>query len=156
MAFFKGRETYSVDDKGRVSIPARMRKCMAPGVETFVLTRGLDDDPCIFAYPTDEWRSIEEGLKGLNQFNGQERFFLRMMLSWADEASLDGQSRIMLPKNLVEFARIERSALIVGAMDHIEIWNPEIFDSYLNARAESYEQVAASVMGARTDGMAKG
>ena len=148
MSFFKGREIYSVDAKGRVNIPAKMRKSMSPDAsETFVVTRGPDDEPCIYAYPLDEWRKFEENLKGLNQFNEQDRFFVRTLLYWADEVAFDGQFRIMIPKALMDFTRIEKNALILGAMDHIEIWNPEIFETYMSARTESYANVAASVMG---------
>jgi MraZ protein len=148
MSFFKGREIYSVDAKGRVNIPAKMRKSMSPDAsETFVVTRGPDDEPCIYAYPLDEWRKFEENLKGLNQFNEQDRFFVRTLLYWADEVTFDGQFRIMIPKALIDFTRIEKNALILGAMDHIEIWNPEIFETYMSARTESYANVAASVMG---------
>ena len=148
MSFFKGREIYSVDAKGRVNIPAKMRKSMSPDAnDTFVVTRGPDDEPCIYAYPLDEWRKFEENLKGLNQFNEQDRFFVRTLLYWADEVAFDGQFRIMIPKALMDFTRIEKNALILGAMDHIEIWNPEIFETYMSARTESYANVAASVMG---------
>jgi MraZ protein len=150
MSFFKGRELYSVDAKGRVNVPAKMRKNIAPEAnDTFVVTRGPDDDPCIFAYPLDEWKKFEENLKQLNQYNEKERFFLRTLLSWADDVTLDSQFRISIPKMLLDFAGIEKSALILGAMDHIEIWNPELFENYLTTRKESYAAVAASVMGVR-------
>ncbi len=150
MSFFKGRELYSVDAKGRVNVPAKMRKNIAPEAnDTFVVTRGPDDDPCIFAYPLDEWKKFEENLKQLNQYNEKERFFLRTLLSWADDVTLDSQFRIMIPKMLLDFAGVEKSALILGAMDHIEIWNPELFENYLTTRQESYAAVAASVMGVR-------
>ena len=150
MSFFKGRENYSVDDKGRVAIPAKMRKSMSPeAADTFVVTRGPDEDPCIYVYPLDEWKKMEAQLAGLNQYNGRDRFFVRTLLYWADELVLDKQHRVMIPKALLEFAKIDKNALIIGAMDHIEIWNPEIFDSYLNKRDESYADVAERVMGGR-------
>lgn len=150
MSFFKGRETYSVDDKGRLSIPAKMRKSLSPeAADTFVVTRGPDDDPCIYVYPMDEWKRIEEGLKRLNQYSERDRFFLRTLLFWAEEAIFDKQYRIMVPKPLLEFASISRTALILGAMDHIEFWNPEIFDTYLGRQQQSYAAVAEQVMGAQ-------
>ena len=148
MSFLKGRETYSVDDKGRVAVPAKMRKSLSPeAADTFVVTRCPDEAACIYAYPLDEWRKMEGRLSGLNQYNDQDRFFLRTLLYWADELSLDKQHRMMIPKALVEFAGIEKSALMIGAMDHIEIWNPEIFESYLSGQNLSYAEVAESVMG---------
>lgn len=152
MSFFKGRELYSVDSKGRVNVPAKMRKSMAPEAnDTFVITRGPDDDPCIYAYPMDEWKKFEENLKQLNQFNERERFFLRTLLYWADEVTLDKQFRITLPKSLLDFTQIEKEALILGAMDHLEIWEPKVFDSYLSRKTESYASVAESVMGLRRE-----
>jgi len=152
MSFSKGREVYSVDEKGRVAIPAKMRRSLSPDAhDTFVITRGPDEDPCIYAYPLDEWRGIEEGLKRLNQYSEQDRFFVRTLLYWADEAVLDKQFRISIPKSLLDFASIGRNALILGAMDHIEIWNPEIFDKYLSRQSQSYAAVAASVMGERRE-----
>ncbi len=152
MSFFKGREIYSVDDKGRVSIPAKMRKTLSPDAnDSFVVTRGPDDDPCIYAYPQDEWRKVEDMLKQLNHYNDRDRYFVRTLLYWADEVSLDKQHRIMLPKPLIEFTQIDKSALILGSMDHIELWNPEIFESYLNKRTESYSSVAQVVMGGGPD-----
>jgi MraZ protein len=148
MSFFKGREQFSVDDKGRVNVPAKMRKNLAPEAnDTFVVTRGPDDEPCIYAYPLDEWKRFEENLQQLNQYDEKDRFFLRALLYWADEVTLDKQWRIMIPKSLLEFSKIDKGALLLGAMDHIEIWNPEIFENYLNKREESYAAVAASVMG---------
>ncbi len=148
MSFFKGREIYSVDAKGRVNLPAKMRKSLAPeAAETFVVTRGPDDEPCIYAYPLDEWRKFEENLKGLNQFQERDRFFVRTLLYWADEVALDKQWRIMIPKPLLDFTRIEKTALILGAIDHIEIWDPQIFETYLGKRSDSYASVAESVMG---------
>lgn len=150
MSFFKGSELYSVDAKGRISLPAKMRKNLAPEAnDTFVVTRGPDDEPCIYAYPLDEWRKFEESLKALNQFQERDRFFVRTLLLWADEITLDNQARISIPKGLVDFTGIDKTALIIGAIDHVEIWKPETFDNYLNGRTESYANVAQSVMGLR-------
>ncbi|MCX7937655.1 MAG: division/cell wall cluster transcriptional repressor MraZ [Chlorobi bacterium] len=145
MSGFKGQETYSVDAKGRVNIPAKMRRALLPEAqETFVLTRGTDR--CIVAYPLNEWRRYEEQFAQLNQYDERHRFFLRMILSWCEEVELDPQQRIAIPRRLLEFAGIEGKVTIVGMMDHIELWNPEGFGQYLSSYGESYEQVAATVM----------
>jgi MraZ protein len=145
MSIFKGQETYSIDDKGRVNVPTKMRKSIQPEAgDTFVLTRGVDK--CIVAYPMNEWKKYEEKFSTLNQYNEKDRFFLRMILSWSEEVEMDGQQRVSLPKRLREFAGIESKATIVGMIDHIEFWQPEEFDKYLNAQTESYEDVAAKVM----------
>ncbi|MFP4543727.1 MAG: division/cell wall cluster transcriptional repressor MraZ [Bacteroidota bacterium] len=145
MAFFKGQELFSIDNKGRVNIPAKMRKALSPDAnDTFIITRGTDK--CIYAYPMDEWKKYEEKLENLNQYDSQNRFFLRKLLMWSDEATLDGQQRISVPKKLLEFAGIKNKVMIVGMVDRIELWDPEEFDKYLSEHDESYEDVAAQVM----------
>lgn len=145
MAFFKGQEIYSIDAKGRVNIPAKMRKGISPEAnDTFAMTRGLDK--CIEAYPLDEWRKYEEKFEQLNQYDPLKRFFLRTVLMWVEEITMDGQQRISVPKKLLEFAGIDKQVVIVGMGNHIELWNPEEFDNYLSSHKESYEEVAPQVM----------
>lgn len=145
MAFFKGQETYSIDGKGRVNIPSKMRKSVSPEAkDTFALTRGMEK--CIVAYPLDEWRKYEERFEKLNQYDAKNRYFLRMLLMWSEEVSLDASQRIGLPKKLLDFAGIQGKVKIVGMADHIEFWDPDCFDAYLNEYDEPYETVAATVM----------
>ncbi len=145
MSFFKGQETYSIDNKGRVNVPSKMRKSMAPEAkDTFVITRGTEE--CIVAYPLDEWKKYEEKLQNLNQFDEKNRFFLRTILMWSEEVNLDSQQRISVPKKLLDFAGIDGKTTIVGMVDRIELWNPEKFEAYLLSSTESYESVAAKVM----------
>ena len=144
MAFFKGQETYSIDSKGRVNIPAKMRKSISPDAnDTFAVTRGLDK--CITAYPIDEWKKYEERFGNLNQYDEKNRYFLRMLLMWSEEVGLDAQQRISLPRKLMDFAGIDGKVMIVGMGDHIEFWNPEEFETYLSKYDDSYEKVAEQV-----------
>lgn len=150
MAGFKGQAEYSVDDKGRVALPAKMRRDLSPDAkETFVATRGLEQ--CVSLYPLDVWEQVEAKIQGLNSFQSETRAFTRNLLMWAEEITLDGQSRISLPKSLIEFADLQMGggskALFIGALDHIEIWNPEVFDAYLNQQPDNYETIAERVMG---------
>lgn len=145
MAFFKGQETYSIDAKGRVSVPAKMRRSIAPDANnTFTITRG--QDKCVVAYPMDEWKKYEDRFQELNQYDAKNRYFLRMILSWSEEVSIDGQQRISIPKKLSEFANIDKKVTIVGVGDHLELWNPEEYEKYLGGYEESYEDIAAKVM----------
>ncbi|WP_337864467.1 division/cell wall cluster transcriptional repressor MraZ [Ignavibacterium sp.] len=145
---FKGQFTYSIDNKGRISIPAKLRKHISPEAnDTFVMTRGLSS--CIDLYPMDEWLKIEEKLLQLNSFSESEARFLRMISQYASEDKMDSQARILIPQNLSEYAKIENEVLILGALRKIEVWNPKIFENYLNSSPESYEEIAAKVMASR-------
>lgn len=146
MATFKGQAEYSVDSKGRVAIPAKMRSALSPAAKsTFTMTRGFEK--CVFLYPLDVWEHIEDQIGGLNMYSRQSRDFVRTILMWADEVALDGQGRVSLTRPLIEFAGISEKALIIGALDHIEIWDPESFASYVNGQSDDYVTLAERVMG---------
>ncbi len=148
MTGFKGQAAYSVDTKGRVAIPAKMRSALNPEAKnTFTITRGFEK--CVFLYPLDHWAEMENEMRGLNMYNRESRNFLRTILMWADEVTLDGQGRVTLSKSLMEFAGISPggSALIIGALDHIEIWDPDTFDRYVSDHVDEYDSLAERVMG---------
>ena len=141
---FRGQFLYSVDSKGRVSIPAKLRRHVAPDAnDTFVMTQGTAT--CIDIYPLDQWNQFEEKLLGLNPFKPNEAKFIRMILQFASEDKLDSQSRILIPQFLLEYAKIEKEVLILGALKKIELWNPKVFQEYLKQTPETYEQIAAEV-----------
>jgi len=142
---FKGQFTYSVDSKGRVSIPSKLRKFIsAESKDTVVMTRGTSK--CIDVYPLVEWQKFESKLENLNSFLPKDSRFIRIILQNAIEDSLDTQSRILIPQHLIEYAGIEKDVLILGALKKIEIWNPKTYSEYLSEAPETYEQIAAEVM----------
>ncbi len=146
MAGFKGQAEYSVDVKGRIAIPAKMRAALSPDAQgTFTLTKGFEQ--CIYAYPQDNWKLKEAEYSALNINNRNARHLVRMILMWAEEVSLDGQGRISLPKPLSEYAGIGEKALIIGAMDRIELWDPAAFEDYLKEQSIDQETLAEQVMG---------
>jgi MraZ protein len=146
MAGFKGQAEYSVDGKGRVAIPAKMRNALNPEAKgTFTVTRGFEK--CVFLYAQDHWARVEEQLSSLNTYKADARHFVRMVMMWAEEVSLDAQGRIGVPKQLLEFAGIDDRALIIGSLNHIEIWNPETFEAHLAEQAVEYDDLAEQVMG---------
>jgi MraZ protein len=142
---FKGQADYSVDSKGRVAIPAKMRNAMRPEAKGgFTITRGFEN--CIFLYPLDRWAEMEAEIEELNPYSKKARGFVRRIMMWAEEVTLDSQGRITVPKTLAEFAHLDGRALIIGAFDHIEIWDPDTFDAYLDDEDDDYETLAETVM----------
>jgi len=142
---FRGQYTYSVDSKGRLSIPAKLRRQLSPEAnDTFVMTQGTA--LCIDVYPMDQWQHFEQKLIDLNPFNPQEAKFIRMILQHATEDKLDSQSRILIPPNLLEYAKIGKEVLVLGALKKIELWNPKTYKEYLEQSSETYEEIAAKVM----------
>ncbi|MFA6571514.1 MAG: division/cell wall cluster transcriptional repressor MraZ [Bacteroidota bacterium] len=148
MTFFKGMGTCSMDEKGRINIPARMRKSLNPSAnDCFVVTRGVDK--CIEAYPMDVWVIKEENFNKLNQYNPQNRNFLRKVLMWSEEVSLDPQQRIAIPKKLQLFAGIHSKVTVVGMGDHLELWDTDLFENKIDEDDEPYEVIAEKVMTAQ-------
>src|SRR5512145_481130 len=148
MAGFKGKYDYAIDSKGRINLPSKLKKHMNPEADgTFVVTRGLET--CLYLYPLDTWNVLEKDLtEKLNVYREQDRLFLRTLLMWVHEVTLDKQSRIMVPSELLGFAKIKTSVVLIGALDKIELWDAEELDKYLQRYADqSYEDVAARVMG---------
>jgi MraZ protein len=143
MAGFKGSFKYAVDQKGRVNIPAKFRK--SPGaLESYTLTRGLNG--CLYVYPTEEWDKIEEKLRTLLRNDPTNLYYLRATLTNTADVQMDNQGRITVPANLLKMAGLGKEVLINGALDRMEIWDPERFAKYIEECQESYEEVARKIL----------
>ena len=145
MSSFKGSYTYAVDEKGRVNLPAKLRKYLSPeSNDTFVVTRGFEK--CVFVYPVDEWNRLEQNLRNLSSYDPEHRRFIRTLLELASECQLDAQARLSIPQELREYASIGDDVRIIGTLDKIELWNPKVYDDYKSSQLESYEDIASRVM----------
>lgn len=146
MAGLKGQWEYSVDAKGRLALPAKLRRSIKPeGNDALTVTRGFE--PCLYVYPSYEWEKVESQLGELNTFQKKARTVMRTLLRWADDVTLDGQGRIALSKRHLDFAGITDRVIIVGMLDRIEIWSPEKFDEMDESQPFSYDDLAESVLG---------
>lgn len=134
---FIGEYQHTLDDKSRIIIPSKFREDL--GYE-FVMTKGLDD--CLFVYPKNEWKILEEKLKTLPLTSRDARAFIRFFFSGATECMLDKQGRVIVPANLREHAKIIRDAIIIGVSTRIEIWSKEEWESYNDDENLSYEKIA--------------
>lgn len=115
---FLGEYTYTLDDRGRIAIPARFREEFKAGL---VLARGMDR--CITAYPPGSWQRLTEQLEGLSFTRGDARRLQRAIYAGAFEAELDRQGRVLIPAPLREYAGIREEVAVVGANDHLELWD---------------------------------
>lgn len=143
---FLGSFNYTLDAKGRIAIPARLRKFISPEAnDTFVLTRG--SSKCINIYPMNYWKVlVESKLDKLNSFDPKDTKFMRLFLQEAAEDKFDSQSRLLVPKKLIDFAEIEKDIVILGMNKYIEVWNPKLYEEYLKEIEEPYETIAKEVM----------
>jgi MraZ protein len=145
MSSFKGTYRFSVDSKGRVNIPSKLRKSLSDEIKDyFVVTRGFDK--CVYVFPLDEWAKTEEELQKLSDYDSDDRLFSRLMYENATDVQLDSQARIVIPVELRQHANIEGDILIIGNRNKIELWNPKVYEDYKTKQTESYESVAGKVM----------
>jgi len=118
---FRGSSFHTIDSKGRIIIPARFRDVIkADGSYGVMLSRM---DGALIAYPYDEWRKIESRILSLAEKSESMRRFRRVFIGGSFECPCDKQDRILIPQNLREYAGFEKDIVVVGVLDHFEIWS---------------------------------
>ncbi|MFQ5866428.1 MAG: division/cell wall cluster transcriptional repressor MraZ [bacterium] len=135
-----GQYHHSLDGKNRLFIPARLRQ----NVRRFVITSGLEG--CLFVYTSDNWKKITERFKALPLTKADARRFLRTFLSGASECDLDDQGRILIPKNLCNYANIRKETIVVGVLDRIEIWSKSNWQRYQKEAEKKFVEVAEKLV----------
>ena len=144
---FTGQYDFVIDSKNRINIPSIFRKQLNKSDKnTFVITKGIDH--CIWVYPLGEWEKIEKELSQLSSLSKTNRIFLRNHLRYAKIVSSDDQGRLILTKNLIQYANILKDITIIGVLNKIEIWDNatlEVSDNNQSIDEDSYEQLSKSV-----------
>ena len=135
---FIGEYEHSVDSKGRVIMPAKLREDIG---EKFILTKGLDG--CLFAYSQTEWTNFEEKLKTLPLTNKNARDFVRFFLSGAIECEIDKQGRFLIPGNLRTYSMLDKEIVILGVGTRIEIWDKDTWNK--SAEDISADEIAENM-----------
>ena len=142
---FYGEYQHSIDGKGRLIIPSKMREtCKENYAEKFYLTRGLDQ--CLFLFTADEWKLQENKFKNLSFTRIEARNFNRLFFSGAVEVTCDAQGRILVPEYLKEYAGIKRDVVVVGVSNRIEIWGKESWSAFFENSKHTFEQVAEKIL----------
>lgn len=131
-----GEYDHSLDAKGRVMMPAKLKEDMG---DTFIITTGLDG--CLFGFSKTEWSKFEDKLKTLPITNKNARNFVRFFLSGATECELDKQGRFLIPNKLRETAKLEKEITIIGAGTRIELWNKQQWQAQTNEENLSIDEI---------------
>jgi len=139
---FMGEYHHSIDSKGRMIIPAKYRDDLG---EEFVLTRGLDQ--CLFGYPMNEWKLVEEKLKSLPLTKKDARAFTRFFFSGAIECEIDKQGRINIATPLLNYAQLEKECIVIGVSNRIEIWSKTNWENYFTEAEDSFAEIAENMIG---------
>lgn len=146
MTNFIGEFDCKIDAKGRLMVPAGLRKQLDPAAnESFVVNRGFES--CLVLYPKNDWERISSEVNQLNQYVKKNREFVRYFYRGATELSLDGNGRILLPKRLQQYGKIEKEVVLFAYSDRIEIWDKDTYENLLTDEPEDFANLAEEVMG---------
>ena len=141
-----GTYEHTIDDKNRLTLPAKFRESFADGV---VVTRGLDR--CLHAYRREDWvRLVDSRLAPLDPLSKETRQLQRYLYSGASEAELDKQGRVMIPAPLIAHATLTREVVVLGIGDHLEIWDRDAWHREL-AEVEGSAEDVAERLAAKSD-----
>ena len=133
---FIGEYQHALDSKNRMIVPSKLREELG---NKFVITKGLDG--CLYAYPQDEWKNLEEKMKNLPLTNRDARSFVRFFFAGACEIEMDKQGRGLIPQNLKEYAGIEKEIVSIGVLTRVEIWSKEKWQEYNDSNVD-FESIA--------------
>lgn len=141
-----GEFEISMDAKGRVMIPAGLKRQLPKEAnDKLVINRGFEK--CLVLYPYNEWEVITTELNKLNLYMKDNRDFVRYFYRGATELSLDASSRVLLPKPLLDYAGIEKDAVLFAYSNRIEVWSKKLYHSQMDEEPRDFVKLAEQVMG---------
>lgn len=133
---FMGEYQHSLDNKNRISVPAKFREKLG---REFIMSKGLEG--CIYVFTTEQWEVLANKLKELPFTDKDASAFVRFIFSGACEIEMDKQGRALIPQNLIEYAHINKEIVSIGVCTRIEIWSKESWNSYNNDNID-YDKIA--------------
>jgi MraZ protein len=141
---FRGRFEHTIDPKGRVSIPAKFRELLGEKYDDrLIITTGLD--PCLVAFPYEEWVNVEEKVSSLSMVKKEVKAFQRVFISGATECPIDKLGRVLIPPTLRSHAQLEKDVVFAGMLKKFEIWSKERFFEVIRKAEENFEEMGETL-----------
>ena len=137
---FIGEYHHTIDEKGRIIIPAKFRGELGTN---FIVTRGIEN--CLFVYSLDNWAKITDKLSSLPFTKKDARTFNRFFMSGATNVELDKQGRININAPLVDYAKLNKDCVVIGTGDRLEIWSQELWNSFFDSTKDSMSDIAENL-----------
>ena len=147
MAGFLGEYEATLDAKNRFLLPAALKRQMPEGTHMLVINRGMDD--CLWMYLLDDWKVVEERLRQVNPYDSRDnRLMRRALIAGAVYVEFDSAGRLNLPKNLMEYAGLEKEIMLAGDIDKIEIWDRSKYEKLFDSLTpEKMSAMASGILG---------
>lgn len=148
MANLIGTYECKVDAKGRLMVPSALKKQLAPMLQDgFVLKRSVFQ-ACLELYPMEEWDKLMRKMNGLNRFKKKNNDFIRRFTAGVKTVEVDANGRLLIPKDLVGFAEINKEVVLSSAINIVEIWDKEKYEQTLDQSSDDdFAELAEEVMG---------
>lgn len=134
---FIGEYKHSIDEKGRMAVPAKFRPELARAA---VITRGLDH--CLYVFTQSEWEVMAQKIKALPMTSANARAFQRLMLAGAVEVEFDAQGRVLVPEYLRTYAGLKKQAVVAGVYSRLEIWDEAAWEAYKTKTEAASDEIA--------------
>jgi len=135
------------DAKGRLMLPAVLKKQLAPVMQSgFVLKRAVFQ-PCLELYPMPEWEKLMQKVNKLNRFNKKNDAFIRRFTAGVKVVEVDATGRLLIPKNLLSFSGITKQTVLASAVNIVEIWDKDKYEKAIDDAALDFADLAEEVMG---------
>jgi MraZ protein len=146
MIGFIGEYEATLDAKGRFLLPAGFKKQIPEEAsDHFIINRGFEK--CLSLYPMKSWKPIFSEISGLSEFDPKSRQFTRYFLNGATQVELDSANRILVPKNLMDYADLQKDIVLVSAVNKIEIWDSLKYKQFFETFSpEAFSNLAKEVM----------
>ena len=139
------------DSKGRIMMPVAIKKQLAANLaEGFVLKRAVFNT-CLELYPLKEWMLLMEKVNGLNRFNKKNNDFIRRFTAGVKTVEMDGSGRLLIPKDLVHYAQINKDVVVSSTVNILEIWDKLLYENAIDEAALDFGALAEEVMGDKND-----
>lgn len=147
MTSFIGTYECKADAKGRIMIPVALKNQMVPILsQGFVIKRSVFQ-PCLELYPMSEWNELMQKMNRKNRFKKKNNDFIRRFTAGVKLVEIDGNGRLLIPKNLMAVAGIDREVVLSSAINIIEIWDKDAYETILEETAADFADLAEEVMG---------
>lgn len=147
MTSFIGTYECKADAKGRIMIPVALKNQMVPILsQGFVIKRSVFQ-PCLELYPMAEWNLLMEKMNRKNRFRKKNNDFIRRFTAGVKLVEIDGNGRLLIPKNLMAVAGIDREVVLSSAINIVEIWDRDAYEAVLEETAADFADLAEEVMG---------